>query len=115
MSECQIEGRFPTRGNIPVEFGSDLLLCFQIKIQPTEVMKHPNALLEKSFEPGLFRLAALANDIKSVKARGRALALSHTPLAEMMFDPHKLEAILKRMSGRRKSARHTSTTGLNGI
>jgi hypothetical protein len=78
-------------------------------------MNHPSAILEKSFEPGLFRLAAFANDIKSVNAHEKVLALSRAFQDKMMFDPRKLEAMLRGFSGKKKSARHASATTLLGV
>lgn len=112
MSDCRVEDDFPTWINFTVDF--ETVSAFK-KIQPKDFMNHPTAILEKSFESGLFRLAAFANDIKSVKARERVLALSQTSPDKMMFDPRILESILEGISRKGRSTRQILSTALRGI
>jgi hypothetical protein len=110
MSEYQVKDHGPARKGIPVEFGSDELLGIRIKIQPKNSMNHPTILSKKTLVPSLFQIAACINDIKSVMARERVLALEDTHF-KMIFDPQKLEAILGGLYCRKKRSRHVATSG----
>jgi hypothetical protein len=112
MSKRQIENNYSTRILIPIEFGTDGLLCFRIKIQPQNSMSHATIISEKPLIPGLFQIAGRVHDIRSASMLKNGMALDRTPLSEMMLDPKKFEAVLKgiarkkKFSTRRISASH---------
>ena len=114
MSDRQIKNNYPNRMSIPIEFGTDLSLYFQIKQiqspkQSQNSMNHSTIISEKPLIPGLFQIAACAHDIESASMLKSTLARERTPLSEAMLDPKKLEAILKGIARRKKfSARRAS-------
>jgi hypothetical protein len=90
---------------LPIRFGSELSsFCFPIKIKLLNPMNHSNNSPAKLI-PGLFHLAASADEPESVPALKNALASGRKPLGERMLDPQKLEAVLNSVTRRKKSAR----------
>jgi hypothetical protein len=67
-------------------------------------MKNPAIPSDKSLMPALFQIAARADDPESVVELRSALATGKMPLAEMMLNAEKLEAILKAIVRRKKPA-----------
>jgi hypothetical protein len=102
MSERKIESHFSATITIPVEFGADWPFTFQIKVKPNTTMNTTTVVSEKPLIPGLFQIAAYANDARSVSALKNALAMNRVPVNEMMIDPERLEAILKNIAQRKK-------------
>ena len=89
---------------VPVAFETDLPLNFQIKVKPSLTMNTPTIISEKPLIPGLFQIAACADDARSVSALKNALALNRMPLNEMMIDPERVEAILKKIAQKKKAS-----------
>jgi hypothetical protein len=104
MNERKIENHHAISLTVPVEFGTDLPFTFQIKVKPNPAMNTPTIISEKPLIPGLFQIAACADDARSVSALKNALALNRMPLSEMMIDPEKLEAILKKIAQKKKAS-----------
>lgn len=67
-------------------------------------MSTPILISEKPLIPGLFQIAAYADDAQSVSALKNALASQRMPLNDMMLDPEKLEAILKNIAQKKKAS-----------
>ena len=67
-------------------------------------MNTPTVISEKPLIPGLFQIAACADDTKSVSALKNALAEHRMALNEMMLDPERLEAILKNIAQKKKAS-----------
>lgn len=95
MCERNVESHHSTTMTVPVEFGSELLFDFQIKAQPNTPMNAANILPEKPLIPGLFQIAAYADDARSVPALKDAVASNRLSLNEMTLDTERLETILK--------------------
>ena len=109
MCERNVESHCSTTMTIPVEFGIDLRLDLQIKAQPNTPMNAMNIISEKPLIPGLFQIAAYADDARSVSALKNALASNRLPLNDITFEAGRLEAVLKNIAGRKKSmVRRTS-------
>ena len=104
MSQRKIDSHFSATIAVPVEFGADWPFTFQIKVKPNPAMNTPTIISEKPLIPGLFQIAACADDARSVSALKNALALNRMPLSEMMIDPEKLEAILKKIAQKKKAS-----------
>lgn len=104
MSKRQVKRKQSATVGIPIEFGTDVPLYFPIKIQPQNFINIPShaPVSERSLIPALFQIAACAHDIKSVSALKSALRLGRTPLAEMVLDPRRLEAILQAAAPEKK-------------
>lgn len=102
MRERNVESHHSTTMTIPVEFGTDLRLDLQIKAQPNTPMNATNLISEKPLIPGLFQIAAYADDARSVSALKNAMASNRLPLNEMTLDAERLEAILKNMAEKKK-------------
>jgi hypothetical protein len=85
---------------IPIEFGADLPLSVPIEIQPFKSMKNPLSAQEKPFIPALFNIAHRQGE----RAFAHAPGAGQTSLGEMMLDAKKLEAILKAVDRRKKTA-----------
>ncbi|HTR43034.1 MAG TPA: hypothetical protein VMH87_15575 [Pseudomonadales bacterium] len=109
MNEREAERQHATRITIPVEFGISSPFSFQIKVQPNAPM-NPSIVSEKPLIPGLFQIAACANDARSVSALKNALASHRMPLNDMMLDPEKIEAILKNIAQKKKAFLQRSST-----
>jgi len=111
MYERNVESYHPITMTVPVKFGTELPFDFRIKAQPNTPMNATNIISEKSLIPGLFQIAAYADDARSVSALKNAVELNRLPLNEMTLDAGGLEAILKniaekkRVVARRGSAR----------
>lgn len=61
-----------------------------------------NNASEKPLIPALFQIAACADNIRSISALKNALSMNRIPIADMMLDPDKIEAMLKSISRRKK-------------
>lgn len=109
MSERNVESHHSTTMTIPVEYGTDLAFSFQIKAQPNTPMNTTAIVSEKPLIPGLFQIAAYADEAKSVSELKNALASNRLPLNEMTLDAESLEAILKNIAEKKKTTvrRHT--------
>jgi hypothetical protein len=109
MCERNVESHHSTTMTIPVEFGTDLQFDLQIKAQANTPMNAINIISEKPLIPGLFQIAAYADDARSVSALKNAMASNRLPLNEMALDAERLEAILKNMAEKKKAqGRRTS-------
>jgi hypothetical protein len=104
MSERNVENPQSISITIPVEFGTGSPLNFHIKVKPNITMSTPILISEKPLIPGLFQIAAYADDAQSVSALKNALASQRMPLNDMMLDPEKLEAILKNIAQKKKAS-----------
>jgi hypothetical protein len=118
MNECQIEyydciqplEEFDNQApamDIPIQFVMDLPQFISIKIQPPPSMNRSLQTVttpQKPLIPSLFQIAARADEVQAVPALKSALAHGHGPMAEMMLDPEKLEAVLKSVVRRKKPA-----------
>ena len=92
---------------VPVQFVTDLPQFVPIKIQPQHSMNHPLQTItipQKPLIPALFQIAARAEEVESMPLLKNAVVRGHGPMAEMMLDPEKLEAVLKAISKKRKPA-----------
>jgi hypothetical protein len=78
---------------------------FTIKIQSHMPMNLPSqkTVEKKPLVPGLFQIAALANDFKIPMQRA-VFAFGRSPFSEVMLNPQKLEAILQKISKLEKPA-----------
>jgi hypothetical protein len=103
MSERKVEIHHSTAMTVPVEFGADLALGFEIKVQPNIPMNTTTVVSEKPLIPGLFQIAAYADDARSVSALKNALASNRLPLNEMTLDAERLEAILRNIADKKKA------------
>jgi hypothetical protein len=88
---------------VPVEFGIESLFDFRIKPQPNTPVNAPNIISETPLIPGLFQIAAYADDARSVSALKNAVASNRLPLNEMTRGGERLEAILKNLAGKKKA------------
>ncbi len=104
MNEHNVESLHSISIPIPLEFGTDVSFYFQIKVKPNAPMNTPPTISEKPLIPGLFQIAAYADDARSVSALKNALALNRLPLNEMMIDPERVEAILKKIAQKKKAS-----------
>jgi len=103
MCERNVESLYPTTMTVPIEFGTELPFNFQIKAQPNTPMNATNVLTEKPLIPGLFQIAAYADDARSVSALKNAVASNRLPLNEIALDAERLEAILKNLAEKKKA------------
>jgi hypothetical protein len=93
----------PVAKEIPIQFTEGSPCCFPIKIQPPNIMSQlSNNASEKPLIPALFQIAACADNIRSISALKNALSMNRIPIADMMLDPDKIEAMLKSISRRKK-------------
>jgi|SRR5215469_8675292 len=103
MCERNVENYHSTTMTVPVEFGTEFPFDSQIKAQPNTPMNATNIIPEKSLIPGLFQIAAYADDATSVSALKTAVASNRLPLNEMTFDAKGLDAILKNLVEKKKA------------
>ena len=89
---------------VSIQFADDLPLHFPVIIQSQDPMNNPSISSEKPLIPALFQIAAHADEAESMSALRRALSSSPTPVAEMMLDPGKLEAVLREIARKKKGA-----------
>lgn len=59
---------------------------------------------KKSLFPALFQITAHIDDSQSILALKKALAAGRKPLSEMMLDARKLEASLKAIGRKKRTA-----------
>jgi hypothetical protein len=90
----------PAPGCIPIELTSDFSYSVTTTIEPSDFMNNP--ALEKPLLPALFQIAARADDLTRPLARGREA------FAEAMLDARRLEAILKAVGSKKKTAARES-------
>jgi hypothetical protein len=88
----------------PFNFMLIHLSFLQLKFKTLNPMKNPAIPSDKSLMPALFQIAARADDPESVVELRSALATGKMPLAEMMLNAEKLEAMLKAIVRRKKPA-----------
>ena len=94
MSLTQSSGKWGvlrSMSNIRVHFAADPPFQLQIK----HAMKTSTMIQNKKSAPSLFQIAAQLEDAVPAAALKSAPASNHTPFADLMLHPDKLEAALK--------------------
>jgi hypothetical protein len=103
MCERNVENYNSITMTVPVEFGNELPFDLRIKAQPNTPMNATNIIPEKPLIPGLFQIAAYADDAGSVSALKNAVASNRLPLNQVTLETERLEAILKNLVENKKA------------
>jgi hypothetical protein len=103
MCERNVKIRHSATMTVPVELGIEWPFDFQNKAQLNTPMSTTNIISQKALIPGLFQIAAYADDARSVSALKNAVASNRLLLNDMTLDAERLEAVLKNRAEKRKA------------